>query len=215
MATPTLPVYESAHFAHSISSSQCDRDTDLPFSALEVERPHHQQTLMALVYANLQKVVTSATITPRLQLFRGCRASMALPEAKSWAHCLQRTKLPTNIRDSEFRTWLQFYCQFQLFSGSARYPGPNCDTTVHKHGDVLLFCERGAHRRWRYDSQLQLLAGDLVEAAKHTVIGDFHIGTQHERPDNCALGTHGGANRLMELFLIRLPLEDLTLVHVH
>ena len=68
--------------------------------------------------------------------------------------------------------------------------------------DHLIHCERGTHRIARHDEQVRLLVGDLSKAARHPVLEPRPLGRHRERPDICAISSHGGSD-----------LFDITLCH--
>ena len=117
---------------------------------------------------------------------------MKLSDAKTWANCIPSTGYATEIPHHHFKVWLQYCCQVQLFQPGTRCRRPRCAAVMATYGDHLLYCERGPHRIWRHDAQVKLLARELANAARHSVVDERPKGCHGDRPDIRALGRGGG-----------------------
>ena len=97
------------------------------------------------------------------------------------------------IPNHHFKVGLQYFCQVPLCEHGARGTRPHCAAVLDIYGDHLRYCESGSHII-RRDAQVQLLAGDLAEAARHPIVEERPLGRHRERPEIRALGRTGATD---------------------
>ena len=186
-SSTALKAYERATSTYAAWSKQCEDHSALPFSAFDVERPPKQHTITALVHKKLGNELPAGST--RLKIMPN---SMKLPEAKTWMHCRPSEILKTSVPHHHFKVWLQYFCQVPLFQPGSRFARPQCAAVMDVYGDHLLHCERGTHRIAIHDEQVRLLVRDFLKAGRPHLFEPHSLGRHRERPDICAISSHGG-----------------------
>ena len=211
--------YPSAIHAYISWSTQYEQDKVTPFSAFKVDHftLEHVTTTNPDSSRPLRNAEGNHVCERQLKPENVPRFHDPTRGQKAWLQCRPSTSLSTYTfshiplarfvsfsvpylshssdstytDDREFRVWLQFYSQVELFSGRTRCSRSSFIVTVDPYGDHLLYCEKCSHRILRRDARVELLLPNLVMAAKYPV-KEPRLGMHNERPDRRTLGPHGG-----------------------
>jgi len=127
------------------------------------------------------------------------RSMLRVKGSKDWLRCAPSPGLGTYIADRDFRAWFKYWCRLPLFGKNEVCPREKCGKMMDVYGDHLLSCGHSCGpgnvpHRWRHDSLLRSMAGNLKIAGRLPELEKKHKDAANSRPDLKCLGEEGSTD---------------------